>query len=140
MSQATLTKYARVQELFSETAARLGNAVAVDGIVRRISYAELESRSHQLANALLAQGVSKGSLVGILAEDAIGIITSILGILKAGAVFVPIDPSFPEKRLQVMAAQVNCGWFVLESKFQSRLEQIIGGEVKGACVRTLDLD
>jgi amino acid adenylation domain-containing protein len=136
-SKELKTRFQSVQELFSVTAARLGNAVAVDRMVRRISYAELESRSNQLANVLLAQEVVKGSLVGILAEDPIEVISSILGILKAGAVFVPLDPSFPEKRLQVMAAQVNCGWFVLESKFQSRLEQIMGTEVS---VRTIHVD
>src|SRR5947209_4932756 len=136
-SRELKTRFQSVQELFSETAARLGNAVAVDRIVRRISYAELESGSNQLANALLMQGVSKGSLVGILAEDPIEVITSILGILKAGTVFVPLDPSFPEKRLQVMAEQVNCGWFVLESKFQPKREQIIGTRIS---VSTIHVD
>src|SRR5580765_2729041 len=93
-SKELKTRFQSVQELFSETAARLGNAVAVDRMVRRISYAELEARSNQLANVLRTEQVVKGSLVGILAEDPIEVITSILGILKAGAVFVPLDPSF----------------------------------------------
>src|SRR5215831_2226858 len=115
-----------VHELFSAVAEEQGKATAIDRVVRRATYAELECASNQVANRLLARGVARNAMVGVVAEDPIEIVTAILGVLKAGGVFVPLDPTFPEKRLQVMVEQVRPQWYVLESKYQSKMESIRG--------------
>ena len=119
-----------VQDLFGEIAGGLPGAVAVDTGRRRITYGELESRSNRIANLLLAGGMVKSSLVAILAQDPGEVIASMLGILKAGGVFVPMDPSFPPQRLEVMARQVEPKWYVAESRFADRLEGMRDGEVR----------
>jgi non-ribosomal peptide synthetase component F len=113
-----------VHELFSARAEEQGQATAIDRVVRRATYGELEAAANQVAHRLLARGVEKNSMVGVVAEDPIEIVTGILGVLKAGGVFVPLDPSFPEKRLQVMVEQVRPEWYVVEAKFQSKLQSI----------------
>lgn len=110
--------------MFSRTAAEFGGEVAIDRRGRTVTYSELESQSNRLANFLHEGGVTKGSMVGIFTDDPILIITSILGILKAGAVFVPLDPTFPDQRLQVMSEQVQPVWYVVESKHLAKLSRM----------------
>ena len=113
-----------IQDMFSRTAAEFGGEVAIDRRGRTVTYSELESQSNCLANFLIEGGVTRGSMVGIFTDDPILIITSILGVLKAGAVFVPLDPTFPDQRLQVMSEQVQPSWYVVESKYLAKLSRM----------------
>ncbi len=126
-----------VQELFSQAAARFGPQVAIDRMDRRITYAQLETQSNRLANFLLEHGVQRGSMVGLLAGDPIQIVTGILGVLKAGAIFVPLDPNFPDQRLEVMVNQVNANWYVIEEKYRNKLRSLrfsATAEAKVVCI------
>jgi amino acid adenylation domain-containing protein len=67
-----------------------------------LSYAELDRRANHVARHLLALGVSKGALFGISTERSIDMVTGILGILKAGAAYLPLDPTYPPDRLAFM--------------------------------------
>src|SRR5689334_22407178 len=91
-----------VQELFSRRASEFGPRVAIERGGRRVTYAELESESNRLANFLIERGATKGTMIGLLSAHPISIITGILGVLKAGSVFVPLDPTFPAGRLRTM--------------------------------------
>src|SRR6187549_3913092 len=106
-----------VQEMFSRVAAEFGAQTAIDRGGRLVTYAELEAESNRLANFLLDNGAGEGTKVGILSDDPRVVIKGILGTLKAGAVFVPLDPSFPEGRLRVMTEQVEPQWYVSETKY-----------------------
>ncbi len=75
------------------------NAVAVELDDRQLTYKELDVLSNQLAHYLLENGVQKEELIPICVERSIDMIVGILGILKSGAAYVPIDPSFPEERI-----------------------------------------
>ena len=125
-----------VQDLFSRVAASQPRDVAVERVSRRITYGELESRSNRLANLLLSGGLAKSSPVAILAQDPIEVIGAILGVLKAGGVFVPLDPGFPAQRLEAMARQAGAAWYVAESRLLDRAEALCGGG--GARVIGLD--
>ncbi len=69
---------------------------------KEILYSELDVCSNQLANMLIESGVQKGDIVGILMERSIDMITSIYAIVKAGAAYLPLDPSYPEERLNAI--------------------------------------
>ncbi|HSE18775.1 MAG TPA: amino acid adenylation domain-containing protein [Pyrinomonadaceae bacterium] len=127
--------YESVQEMFSRMAETCGPQVAIERGNQRMSYAELEAQSNRLANYLLDQGVSSGTMVGLFTEDPVQVVTGILGVLKAGGVFVPLDPAFPEQRLQVMSAQVQPAWYVTERKHVEKLGQVwSGASAKVICV------
>lgn len=64
-----------------------------------IHYADLEAWANRIANLLLSQGVGTGDFVGVCLERSPEMIAGILGILKTGAAYVPLDPSFPDTRL-----------------------------------------
>src|SRR5687767_10281383 len=99
--------YESVQEMFSRRAAEFGPQPAIERSGRRMSYATLEVESNRLANFLLEGGVGKGTMIGLLTGDPVQIVTGLLGVLKAGAVFVPLDPTFPDGRLRAMSDQVQ---------------------------------
>lgn len=119
-----------VQEMFSRTAAEFGSRTAIERGGRRMTYAELEAESNRLANFLLERGAGKGAIVGLLTSDPARIITGILGVLKAGAVFVPFDPTFPDGRLRAMSEQVEPQWYVTEAKYLDQLGQLNNGATR----------
>ena len=128
--------YESVQEMFSRMAAEFGPKAAIDRGGRQTSYAKLEAESNRLANLLREGGAGQGTIVGLLTGEPERIITGILGVLKAGAVFVPLDPTFPEGRLRTMSEQVEPQWYVSETKHLDKLNQLRGNadhEAKTVC-------
>jgi amino acid adenylation domain-containing protein len=74
---------------------------AVDGEAT-LTYRELEDRASRLAHRLLRLGVRPGDRVAICVERSVSMLCSILGVLKAGAAYVPLDPAYPQARLEAM--------------------------------------
>ncbi|MBG9479247.1 non-ribosomal peptide synthetase, partial [Lysinibacillus sphaericus] len=102
---ATKTEYPRektVVELFEEQAAKTPNQIALVFEEEEVSYRELNERANVLAHKLRELGVRPDDFVAIMAERSIEVITGIYGIIKAGAAYVPIDPTYPEERIKFM--------------------------------------
>lgn len=91
-----------VHELFEEQARRTPDAVAVEHEAHVISYADLNARANQLARYLRQRGSGANQLVAICMERGIEMIVAVLGILKSGAAYVPLDPNYPTERLTQM--------------------------------------
>ena len=85
-------------------------AVAHDG--REITYAELENLSCKLANILISYHIGPGKLVGILLDRTVEFIVSEVAILRAGAAFVPIDPSYPEQRIKYIMEDIQTKYLI----------------------------
>jgi non-ribosomal peptide synthetase component F len=75
----------------------------------QLTYAELDRRANQLAHLLRKRGVTAGSPVGILLGRSEDTYVALLGVLKAGAAYVPLDPSFPADRLAYIAEDARLG-------------------------------
>ena len=102
---ATASNYPRercVHELFEEQSLRTPDAIAVIAEDETISYGELNDRANQLANYLTKVGVGHQSLVGICVERSLDMMVGLLGIMKAGAAYVPIDPAYPLERVKAI--------------------------------------
>jgi amino acid adenylation domain-containing protein len=87
-------------QLFEEQVERTPNAVALVSGQKRVTYVELNRRANQIANHLLARGLKSGSLVGVYLERSPEMVVAILGVLKAGAAYVPLDPAYPSDRIK----------------------------------------
>jgi amino acid adenylation domain-containing protein len=124
--------------MFAETAGRFVNSVAIDNGRRRVTYGELEARAARLGGALSALGIARGSVVGLFTDDTIEIIAAILGVLKAGGVFCPLDPTFPDGRLRVMAEGVSPAWYVTESRHLPKLRSAVEGVAPAARFLVVD--
>ncbi|KVL40522.1 non-ribosomal peptide synthetase [Burkholderia sp. MSMB1835] len=96
-----------VLEKFQAHAARDGDAPAVVSAHACVNYRELDRRSDAVASALRARGIGSGSLVPIEASRNAEFIVGILGILKAGATYVPIDDRYPEARKRHILQQCD---------------------------------
>ncbi|MCP3144849.1 non-ribosomal peptide synthetase, partial [Pyxidicoccus xibeiensis] len=102
-THADFPRDACAHELFSAQAARTPEATAVSFEGQALTYAELERRSNQLAWHLRSLGVGPETRVGVCMERSLELVVGALGILKAGGVYVPLDPSYPMDRLGYMA-------------------------------------
>ncbi|KKE81562.1 non-ribosomal peptide synthetase, partial [Pseudoalteromonas luteoviolacea] len=101
-----------IHELFELQAKRSPDSVALSFEGKRMTYGELNSAANQLAHYLRAQGVVENTAVGLYIERGFEMIIGILGILKSGGAYVPLEPSFPESRLQYMLDELQLGYVV----------------------------
>src|SRR5207244_1268681 len=88
-----------VHELFEAQAARTPDAIAALHEARALSYGELNRQANQLAHYLRESGVGPQTRVAICAERGPEMLGALLGILKSGAGYVPLDPGYPRERL-----------------------------------------
>ncbi len=103
-----------LHDLLTAQASRREDAVAVVAGERWLSYRELDVRSNQLAHELIARGVGAGALVALCLERSPELLVAMLGILKAGAAYVPLDASYPPDRLEFMLTDSAAVLFVCD--------------------------
>jgi len=106
----TAAEYPRekcVHELIQQQAAQTPNSIAVVCRAEQITYAELNRQANQLARYLRDQGVKPADRVGVYLERSIGLMVTLLAVQKAGAAYVPLDPSYPVERLRLVLEDAN---------------------------------
>jgi len=98
----SFSKDKSIVNLFAEKAATIPDDIAVVFQDKHITYQELADKSGQLANYLQLLGVTSETLVPVCLANPMDMVIAILGILKAGAAYVPVDPEFPSERIAFM--------------------------------------
>ena len=88
--------------LFQAQAARTPDAVAVAGAGGQVSYRELNAAANRLARLLVSRGAGPETVVAVVMDRSAGLITALLGVLKAGAAYLPADPAYPAQRIAAM--------------------------------------
>ena len=96
-----------LHRLFEEQAHRSPEAVALRCGTDELTYAELDRRSNRLARALRREGVGPESRVGVCLDRTNDLLVAILGVLKAGAAYLPLDPTYPPQRLAFMISDAR---------------------------------
>ncbi|PNG59826.1 MULTISPECIES: polyketide synthase [unclassified Variovorax] len=107
-----------VHALFERQAAARGDAVALIGETGALSYRELDQHAESLARQLQARGVRAGHTVGVLLDRSSAAVVALLGILKAGAAYVPVQPDFPAERIAFMLAHSDVGLVVTQAAYK----------------------
>jgi amino acid adenylation domain-containing protein len=122
----TATDYPReacLHQLFEAQAERAPEAVAIVCDDRQLTYCELNARADRLAQRLRRLGAGAGSFIGLFTERSPEMIVGILGVLKAGAAYLPLDPSYPKARLEFMLADTQAPVILTQSHLAARLPE-----------------
>ena len=123
---------ASVPALFAARAAAVPDATALIADGATVTFAELDARADQLAHLLRGLGVGPGSVVGVLLDRGIDLPVALLGVWKAGAAYLPLDPSFPADRVGSVLMDARARVLVTRSGHRERL----AGVFAGRCVAT----
>ncbi|MEM5662781.1 AMP-binding protein [Bacillus cereus] len=105
-----------LHERFEQQAACFPNKTAVSFNGESLTYEILNSRANELAKKLRGLGVQSNDLVGVMLERSHSFIIGILGILKAGAAYVPIDPNYPLERINYMIQDSRISILITDQK------------------------
>jgi amino acid adenylation domain-containing protein len=127
-----------VVDLFEAQAAQQSAHTAVVFTDQSLSYGELNARANQLAHHLIALGAGPDTLVGLCVERSIEMIVGLLAILKAGSAYLPLDPEYPQDRLNFMLEDASLKILLTHSALQARLPQTAGTTV--CCLDRVTLD
>ncbi len=112
---------ANLQLLAEAQAARTPDAPAVAASGCRLTYRELHERANRLAHLLQNQGVGPESAVAVLLERSVEMVVALLGVLKAGAAYLPLDPTHPAERLALLLADSGAEVLLVQERFRFRI-------------------
>ncbi|MED0939953.1 amino acid adenylation domain-containing protein [Bacillus mobilis] len=110
-----------MHELFEEMVLKSPGNLAVTSMDESLSYSELSDRSSQLAAYLQERGVLKGNLVGVYLNRSVDLLISLLAIHKAGATYIPLDPIYPQERINHMIEDSRLSYIVTHSKIAQKI-------------------
>lgn len=110
-----------VIDLFEERVKISPNSISLIEGAKSLTYYELNQKSNELANYLVCEGISKNSIIGILLDRSIEYIVSVLGVLKAGNVFLPIDTASQDNRIQYLIEDSECSILITQKNSTERL-------------------
>ncbi|KAB8320294.1 non-ribosomal peptide synthetase [Tolypothrix campylonemoides VB511288] len=111
-----------IHQLFEAQVEQNPDALALVFEEKKITYQELNKRSNKLAHYLQKLGVGEEVLVGLCVERSFDMVIGMLGILKAGAAYVPLDPTYPPERLSFMLEDAQVPVILTQERWLNRLE------------------
>lgn len=124
---------ALIQQLFEAQVELTPDAVALIGEDRQLTFRQLQTRANQLANHLRKQGVGAEKIVGIYMDRSLDTVVAILGVLKAGGAYLPLDSTYPRERISFMLSDAQP---VLVLTQYDRRDALTEHEVKVLCIDT----
>ena len=113
-----------IHELFEAQVERTPDAVAVTFENQSLTYQELNVKANQLAHYLQKLGVNSEVIVGICLERSLDQIVAILGVLKAGGAYLPLDPNYPQERLDFMLSDAQLSVAIAHSSLVKNFAQM----------------
>jgi amino acid adenylation domain-containing protein len=112
-----------IHEPFEAQVVRTPTAIAVVFEGQQLTYRQLNGRANQLARSLRKLGVGPEVLVGVFMERSLEMVVAVLGVLKAGAAYVPLDPSYPKERLAFMLEDAGISVLLTQQRLVEGLPQ-----------------
>jgi non-ribosomal peptide synthetase component F len=106
--------------LWEQQATATPDAVAVVAGAHRATYADVDRRATALAAELQARGIGPENLVGVCLGRSVEMVVALLGILKSGAAYLPLDPSYPAARLRHMTTDSGAGLWLCDAEHRAQ--------------------
>ncbi len=126
-------KIETVLQLLSISASKYSERTALSFGEENISYRDLDLKSSQLASFLIDNDINKGDIVGLLTERSASMIVCLLAILKAGCVYLPLDPEYPRDRIEFMVDDADAKILLVSQKYNkaytTRARELIIDEI-----------
>ncbi|MFZ5918978.1 MAG: amino acid adenylation domain-containing protein [Chloroflexota bacterium] len=107
--------------LFEAQVARQPEAIALSFEGQALTYGELNARANQLAHYMSKLGVGPETIVGLCVERSPEMVVGLLGVMKAGGAYLPLDPDYPEERLAYMLTDSQAGLLLTQTHLQERV-------------------
>jgi amino acid adenylation domain-containing protein len=120
-TKADYAKPQCVHQLFEEQVEKFPDHIAVVSEGEQLSYSELNRRANRLAHHLRARGVRPEMLVGIYLQRSAEMLVNILGVMKAGGAYMPLDPAYPRGRIASMLADAPVGFILTQQSLVQSL-------------------
>ena len=115
-----------IDDLFKRQVKKTPHAISLIFQNKELTYEELDQRSNQFARYLRKHGVRANTFVGCSLDKGLDLVVSILGILKAGGVYLPLEPTYPKERIEFMIKDANPPILVTESQHESLFANFSG--------------
>ena len=120
-TQMDYPKDKTISQLFEEQVEKTPNNVAVVFGDQQLTYRELNERANSLANYLRNNKISSNNIVGIMVNRSLEMLVAILAVLKSGACYIPIDPEYPQDRIEYMLNNSNAKMLLTFKKLESKV-------------------
>ncbi|MEA2175919.1 MAG: hypothetical protein QOD00_3511, partial [Blastocatellia bacterium] len=112
-----------LQHMFEAQVARTPEGVALVYEGASLKYGELDQRANRLANYLAKMGVGPEAIVGVMMERSLDLVVGLLGVLKAGGAYLPLDPQYPQERLRWMLEDSGAQVVLTEARLLDRIDE-----------------
>ncbi|MDE3105737.1 MAG: amino acid adenylation domain-containing protein, partial [Acidobacteriota bacterium] len=124
--EITLPAVTSLHSMVEQQAARTPNAIAcIDG-TQSWSYRELNERANRIAHSLIQRGAGSEVLIGVYCERGFTLLVSILGVLKSGSAYVPLDPMYPQERIANILQDAKAPLVVTQQRLAAQLPHFAG--------------
>ncbi|MFK8007118.1 MAG: amino acid adenylation domain-containing protein, partial [Saprospiraceae bacterium] len=120
-TQSDFPKNICLHELIENQVERTPEKVAIEFKSQQLNYAQLNKRVNQLAHFLISKNIQKGEFVGMFVERSLDMVIGLLAIMKVGGIYVPLDPSNPKDRLQVIIEDAQATMIISNQKMIGKL-------------------
>ena len=129
-----------VHELIEDQVKRTPDAIALEYNDTQMTYSELDNKANQLGHHLGSFRTKSDRSIGVYLDPSMELVISLLGILKTGAAYVPLDPSFPVERTRFMINDAGLSLIVTQSHLSSKLMAFYDSQKTGYAFRVINLD
>lgn len=113
-----------LHQLISQRSLEFGNQIAIKFTDQALTYKQLNESANQLAALLISEGVKKGNKVAFVLDRSASLVVVMLGIMKTGAVYVPVDPQFPLNRINHMLTDSGCVLLITSENYKGRYPSV----------------
>ena len=134
--EVAMIKNKTIRWLFEDQVKRSPNAIAVVCDDQQLTYLELNEQSNQLARLILKQyegNVPTDTLIVLCLDRSLEMMIGLLGILKAGAAYVPVDPNYPAARIQFILEDTQAQLVLTQTPYAARFKQCLVLDKKPGC-------
>ncbi|MPR35961.1 amino acid adenylation domain-containing protein [Salmonirosea aquatica] len=114
-----------LHRLLAQTAAQFPEKTALEFQHQKLTYRYLHETANQLATYFIKQGIQRGDIVGVALDRSPEMLISLLAILKAGAAYLPLDPSYPHDRIAYMLTDSSARMVITSQKYAGRLNMSV---------------